>query len=361
MLRRFAENIERLDDNPGGKFGGGSGERLVADVLSNLNTAQGLWVRLLQKRITTDDFVNQDWNFAMGDLSQLDEMLTKDHKYVDAIARLGVQWMKRAVDNGVLDAAFQLGQIYETGFCVIPMDPISSFSQYLVAASAGHANSCFCLANLFYRGIGTKMDTNKAFYYYKKAAVSGRIPEAMNSLGILLEDTALSLAADPNSVEEFEKKLLEAVSWFFEATFSYNFLMAGENLLNLILRNTWIERFYDIEGKMHVIDDVMQMLLKKVPDAQYLVEKIREEIEGSLFKKAVANQSVPLPPLIASENGSELRPNENSNSSNSASAKSSHTASAKSSHTVRLLLSDSRTDAKNSYFPPSQHNSLREM
>ncbi len=85
------------------------------------------------------------------------------------------------------------------------------------------------------------------------------------------------------SVDDIQKIILEAASWFYEAISAHDHIQAGENLISLLVRNTWIEKICDIQGGIHSTEEVTQLLATKVPDAQLLAERTRQEVEESMF------------------------------------------------------------------------------
>eukprot|EP01034_Spumella_vulgaris_P032619 gene32619-40252_t len=108
----------------------------------------------------------------------------------DAALQEGLHWLRCAAENGVADASYQIGQLYEKALGV-PQDSAAALSNYLRAAKLQHAEAALFAANLLFEQIksGADSDIVTVMDLYLQAAESG-LAEGMNSLAILLEDGA---------------------------------------------------------------------------------------------------------------------------------------------------------------------------
>lgn len=96
----------------------------------------------------------------------------------------------------------------------------SAHHQYRWAAERGHAQAALYTANMLFEGVGVQQNVVLSKLYYNQAAEAD-IPEAMNSLALILQS---------------EGNLSSAATWFYEATkFSYE--PAVDNIIHLLSKN----------------------------------------------------------------------------------------------------------------------------
>lgn len=177
---------------------------------------------------------------------------------VEFNARLkeGVEYLRRAVESGVADAAYQLARLYEQGVGV-PYDPSSAYAHYLWAAESGHGKSAMCAANILYQTSISKNELSMSGSQYKKnmitvaqlyhqAAKTG-IVMCMNAYALLLEDGT--------GTESGEPLVYEAAKWFLAAA-EEGLLEAAGNLGFLLATHDNVLEFSTIHGHTVSTHDV---------------------------------------------------------------------------------------------------------
>mmetsp|Transcript_25080 Transcript_25080/g.78663 ORF Transcript_25080/g.78663 Transcript_25080/m.78663 type:complete len:1355 (-) Transcript_25080:128-4192(-) len=120
----------------------------------------------------------------------------------------GVEYLKTASDLGVMEAGYQLGQLYASGLGLglLAKNDELALEFYLEAAELGHAVSLVKAADRIFSGVGQLPDPHRASELYFRAAQAGDA-EAMNNLGIMHEEG--------NGVAQ---SLETARMWYEEAT-----------------------------------------------------------------------------------------------------------------------------------------------
>lgn len=105
---------------------------------------------------------------------------TEDENYQHAMVNY-----QRAVDQGDMLGAFNLGLLYERGeSCPVNTDKAKTL--YLQAAQKGHNQAMVQLAGLYLNGQGGSDDMSEALNWYKKASAMGN-RDAMYQLGLMSE------------------------------------------------------------------------------------------------------------------------------------------------------------------------------
>src|SRR5450631_2407234 len=84
----------------------------------------------------------------------------------------GIEWFRKAADQGHPQAQFLLGTMYDGGKDVA-MDRAAAAKLYRKAAEQGHLQAEFNLGLMYVNGEGVEKDRNKAVVWLKKAARSG--------------------------------------------------------------------------------------------------------------------------------------------------------------------------------------------
>ena len=90
---------------------------------------------------------------------------------------IALQWYQKAALNGHIESMHELAECYYYG-----KRPQEAIKWYLMAARKGYANAQYALAQCYENGEGTFKDMNKAFEWYKKAAMEGDHRESMYEL-----------------------------------------------------------------------------------------------------------------------------------------------------------------------------------
>lgn len=90
-----------------------------------------------------------------------------------------IELYKRAAGDGQLEAAYNLGVIYEKGLGITAQYE-AAVKWYRYAAKRGFRDAQYNLANMYAKGAGIKANQRIAVEWYKKAAEQGDIDAAYN-------------------------------------------------------------------------------------------------------------------------------------------------------------------------------------
>ena len=93
------------------------------------------------------------------------------------------QWFKKAAEQGIVPAQFNLGLMYLKGEGVL-QDYKQAFKWYTKAAEQGHALAQFNLGLMYRQGHGALQDYKQAVKWYTKSAEQG-FADAQYNLGVL--------------------------------------------------------------------------------------------------------------------------------------------------------------------------------
>ncbi|WP_079432765.1 tetratricopeptide repeat protein [Zoogloea sp. LCSB751] len=118
---------------------------------------------------------------ALARLTNLAEGGTADARRTLGLALLsrgdhdgtGLQWLRRAAQEGDTDAAFQLGKLYSAGTAGVPADAVRAFAWFSAAGKAGHAGAAYYLGIAWRDGYGVKTDHAEAARWLRRAADAG--------------------------------------------------------------------------------------------------------------------------------------------------------------------------------------------
>src|SRR5439155_19387878 len=108
------------------------------------------------------------------------------------------KWYRKAADNGVASAAFNLGVMYDLGQGV-PKDYNQAVQWYRKAADAGYAPALANLGILYYNAQGVKRDLTQSYAWFAPAEKLGD-PRADELIG-----------ATTNKMTPSQKKKAEAL------------------------------------------------------------------------------------------------------------------------------------------------------
>jgi TPR repeat protein len=114
--------------------------------------------------------------------------------------------LRAQIAKGDVEAEVALGNLYESGQSVLPLDPAQAAEWYRRAADKGHAGAQMNLAMMYFDGQGVARNVPQAIAWYEKAAGSGDAV-AMLNLGSIYEDGADRVARD----------LMKAAAWYGKA------------------------------------------------------------------------------------------------------------------------------------------------
>lgn len=101
-------------------------------------------------------------------------------------------WFRKAADNGIANAAYNLGVLYHQGLG-LKKNMKEAIHWYKVAADKGHPEAQYNLGIAFIEGIGVPYDPAAAAKYFESAAASG-VVEAAYNLGMIHENGLLGQA-----------------------------------------------------------------------------------------------------------------------------------------------------------------------
>ena len=118
-----------------------------------------------------------------------------------------IKSFQKAVALGSVDAAYQMGRVYEYGYGVVPDDKKAA-EWYRMAAGKGHASAEFYLGYFYDEGRGTKQDFGQAMFWYREAALQGNAA-AENNIGYLY-DHGRGVKADPKQAMQWYQRSAEA-------------------------------------------------------------------------------------------------------------------------------------------------------
>jgi TPR repeat protein len=122
----------------------------------------------------------KDYAEAMRSLGALDQREQNDSSY-----RQALDWYRRAVDAGSVDARVDLGLMYERGLG-IARDSVAALRLYRSAAARGSPRGMSAVGRSYEQGIGVPRDYARARRWYRRAADAGSA-EAMKRLGALYD------------------------------------------------------------------------------------------------------------------------------------------------------------------------------
>ncbi len=117
----------------------------------------------------------------------------------------GVEWIRKAADQGQIEAKADYGIILMRGDFGVKPDPTASAPYLLAAAAAGNAEALNALGTMYLVGNGVPYDLGAAERSFRQAAMQGHV-KAQANLGELL---------DPSSGEP--EKRVEALAWLYLA------------------------------------------------------------------------------------------------------------------------------------------------
>jgi uncharacterized protein len=112
-----------------------------------------------------------------------------------------------AKDDSKVEAYFYLGQFFEQGLGV-DQDFTTAFTYYKKAAGKDFAKAHTKCGDLLYSGKGRgggRRNKSEAFKCYQRAAALGD-PEALNNLGLMIENGFDDRSADPDSALEIYRQ-----------------------------------------------------------------------------------------------------------------------------------------------------------
>ena len=118
---------------------------------------------------------------ALARLTNLAEGGTADARRTLGLALLsrgdqdgkGLRSLRRAAEDGDVEARFQLGKLYSAGAAGVSTDAARAFAWFSAAGKAGHAGAAYYLGIAWRDGYGVKTDHAEAARWLRRAADAG--------------------------------------------------------------------------------------------------------------------------------------------------------------------------------------------
>ena len=96
-----------------------------------------------------------------------------------------------AANQGVSDAAYELGQIYRDGIG-LDSNELEAVEWFRIGARAGHPGSQKIMGSLYEQGIVVEEDMARAYFWYSLASVNGA-SKALTGRSRVMSQLSLSL------------------------------------------------------------------------------------------------------------------------------------------------------------------------
>lgn len=109
---------------------------------------------------------NEDAAFRLGILYEKGKIVDKDKK-------TAIRWYKKAIELGSIQAKYRLASLYITEKNASIQTIKKALQLYEESANEGFASSEFVLGLIFEKGMGVKVDEEKALYWYQRAKEHG--------------------------------------------------------------------------------------------------------------------------------------------------------------------------------------------
>ncbi|MCX6983076.1 MAG: tetratricopeptide repeat protein [Verrucomicrobia bacterium] len=97
----------------------------------------------------------------------------------------GMKWIDKSAEQGQPEANSLKGDFFSNGASGHRKDYQEAFRHYLTAAKAGHPGAECMVGEMYFHGLGQKVDETKAEYWLRKSAMQGD-PMGMSKLSDLL-------------------------------------------------------------------------------------------------------------------------------------------------------------------------------
>ncbi len=128
---------------------------------------------------------------------------TAGHGGVERDYGRAAYWFEQAADNGVANAAYNLGVLNHQGLG-LDQNMDKAIGWYSRAAELGHPEAQYNLGIAYIEGIGVQYDAAKAATYFENAA-NNNIMEAAYNLGLIYENGLLGDAAPDKALFWYKK------------------------------------------------------------------------------------------------------------------------------------------------------------
>jgi tetratricopeptide (TPR) repeat protein len=117
-----------------------------------------------------------------------------------------VKWYRKAAEQGVAKAQFNLGWMYDNGEGFLPEDKVKAAKWYRKAVEQGSGNSAFNLGMMYETGEGVTQDYAEALKWFRKAEELSNQP----MMGEAVKNLEAKIAAVRAQREEKERHAAEA-------------------------------------------------------------------------------------------------------------------------------------------------------
>lgn len=144
--------------------------------------------------------------YNLGKLLIADEIPLPDGSTDRAVQHTeGVEWIRKAADQGQIEAKADYGIILMRGDFGVKPDPAAAAPYLIAAADGGNAEALNALGTMYLVGNGVQYDLGAAERSFRQAAMQGHV-KAQANLGDFL---------DPSSSDPLKR--VEALAWLYIA------------------------------------------------------------------------------------------------------------------------------------------------
>ncbi|RHZ54293.1 hypothetical protein Glove_428g58 [Diversispora epigaea] len=138
------------------------------------------------------DFLADCYNFGLGTIKN---------------EELSFQWYNKAYEGGSINAEYELGECYKSGFGSKERNVKVALEHFKNSAKKGNISSMYWMGWCHEKGIGTNRDLNISISWYKKALKNGNLL-AQNSLDKLQYklNKSIKISSNPSSENDSEEE-----------------------------------------------------------------------------------------------------------------------------------------------------------
>ena len=192
-------------------------------------------------------------------------------------------------------AQFLLGTLSLIGRPPIARDPKEAMRWYTKAASRGHAEAQFALAQAHARGDGVPVDANRSLHWLTQAAMNGHVPAMMNLAR--LNDDGVARPRDRAAATEWVRRAAEHGDPRAQAIYADRLESGIGVARNEALAEVWRERAASAAEPMGLISRARDILREREPKRSALIDAyasaafVEHKASGELKREAAAIMS----------------------------------------------------------------------
>ncbi len=200
-----------------------------------------------------------------------------------------------AAQAGEPRAQFLLGKLSFIGRPPIDRDPKEAMRWYTKAASRGHAEAQFALAQAHARGDGVPVDANRSLHWLPQAAMNGHVPAMMNLAR--LNDDGVARPRDRAAATEWVRRAAEHGDPRAQAIYADRLETGIGVARNEALAEMWRERAASAAEPMGLISRARDILREREPKRSALIDAyasaafVETKASGELKREAAAIMS----------------------------------------------------------------------